>query len=160
VNNGTEPRLRGESGETEAGVLPGSGRLHAATEAGGSARDSDAATREGADADAGRTGAEGAAQQHGVAHSLHGQVVWIETAAVGSAPDIATPCAHASSALRTMAANGFMVGRLRSVCVPTLANGYFFLAASASWIFLRYLAGSLSKSFLQDLQQSLISWPS
>ena len=34
-----------------------------------------------------------------------------------------------------------------------------FLAAAASWIFFTYLAGSLSKSFLQPEQHNLTSWP-
>ena len=34
-----------------------------------------------------------------------------------------------------------------------------FLGAAASWIFFRYLAGSLSKSFLQPGQHNLTSWP-
>ena len=41
------------------------------------------------------------------------------------------------------------------------STDYFLaLAASASLSFFRYLAGSFLKSFWQDLQQSLISWPS
>ena len=39
------------------------------------------------------------------------------------------------------------------------AGGYF-LSLPASSIFLRYLAGSLLKSLRQDLQQSLMVWPS
>ena len=34
-----------------------------------------------------------------------------------------------------------------------------FLGAAASWIFFRYLAGSLSKSFLHPVQHNLTSWP-
>src|SRR5256885_817288 len=36
---------------------------------------------------------------------------------------------------------------------------YFFAFFSAASIFFMYLAGSLSKSFLQSLQHILISWP-
>lgn len=66
--------------------------------------------------------------------------------------------AHISPRLNPMSSSDFTLARRR---VPD--RGYFFPAfasASAALIFLRYFAGFLRKSFRQDLQQSLTSWPS
>ncbi len=66
--------------------------------------------------------------------------------------------AHTSPRLNPMSSSDFTLARRR---VP--GGDYFFptfASASAALIFLRYFAGFLRKSFRQDLQQSLTSWPS
>jgi hypothetical protein len=65
-----------------------------------------------------------------------------------------TPEPSISTRLRKRATTCFMASKL------TRATGksYFFLSSFSS--FLRNFFGSLSKSFLQDLQHILISWPS
>lgn len=102
-------------------------------------------------------------QQHAPRQSAQAQALASSAAGNASAgPKPEAHCAHSSSTLPRMAANVFMRSMLRASLRRRKRGaraGYFFLAASASWSFLRYLAGSLSKSFLQDLQQSLISWP-
>jgi len=73
-----------------------------------------------------------------------------EHAGIGAANN----CVHTSSTPDKMAVNCFTNFPARMA-----AGSNHFLAAAASWIFFRYLAGSLSKSFLQPEQHNLTSWP-
>ena len=73
-----------------------------------------------------------------------------EHAGIGAAGN----CAHTSKELNKMAEN-----RFTNLSARKAAGSNHFLAAAASWIFFRYLAGSLSKSFLQPEQHNLTSWP-
>src|SRR5208283_6105108 len=66
----------------------------------------------------------------------------------------ASNCAHTSKKLNKMALN-----RFTKLSARKAAGSNHFLAAAASWIFLMYLAGSLSKSFLHPGQHNLTSWP-
>src|ERR1035437_7089803 len=73
----------------------------------------------------------------------------------GATRPAGTLCAHASTTLNKMAMTLVTAAPFRRM------GGYFFALAlaSASSIFLMYLAGSLSNFSLQSLQQSLTSWP-
>ena len=108
-------------------------------------------------AGAGRESGEAGAQQCFLPPQL--QQAWAGgPAQVGVAA--AGNCAQMSSRLNNMAVNGFTVLiELRFTPAPTPACGHFLTGVSASRIFFRYLAGSLSKSFLQPEQHSLTSWP-
>lgn len=104
-------------------------------------------------------GAEEAVQQDLPQAQQHRLVA----AAVGCMGTAATAWSQANTRIRTMAVVRFtcrsLSGRARTPARPGLADYYFSVLPAAS-SFLRYLAGSFLKSFWQDLQQSLISWPS
>ena len=73
-----------------------------------------------------------------------------ESPGVGAASN----CAHTSNRPNRMALN-----RFTNLSARKTAGANHFLGAAASWIFLMYLAGSLSKSFLHPEQHNLTSWP-
>lgn len=73
-----------------------------------------------------------------------------EHAGIGAASN----CAHTNNRPNRMALN-----RFTNLSTRKAAGANHFLAAAASWIFLMYLAGSLSKSFLHPGQHNLTSWP-
>lgn len=113
--------------------------------------------RVGGTSDVSETGFDLAAQQVGLSQCEQAQRA-LGVAVGQSVSAVKTGCAPASRILNRMTKTGFTTEPGRA---GAARFSYFFAPFfSASSIFLRNFLGFLSKSFLQSLQQSLISRPS